>query len=438
MSKLSLYTHLFEDCGKHYLYNCETGLFAEIGRELYAKLVDRDFAAIDRDTMRQLRKQKVVVREDELYTTYDEAKMRFHAQAYDPETLSLVLVPFSGCNFACPYCFEKNKEPHLMSDATIEHLVKFVNGHKRAKRLSLTWYGGEPLAAFPTIQKIHRRLTEGTQLPIVGHSIVTNGYLLDDAMLDFFAETRLDSLQITLDGTEERHNRTRFLKATGEGTFQVILRHIDDAVRRLPDCRISIRVNINKDNEADFILLYRELGERYSGKKVHIYPGLIREDTTDACSLCYRSFKGEEVFPLYRRLDEAGAHVEFFPHTAKKGCMVHWLNAYIVGPRGEIYKCWNDVGDARKVVGYIHRRQLSNRALLARYMNDVSAFADPACRSCSVFPICDGGCANYRYRNRFEGKHYEICTGFRHEDLLRQTLIRSQKPQESTLPALFV
>ena len=32
MSKLSLYTHLFEDCGKHYLYNCETGLFAEIGR----------------------------------------------------------------------------------------------------------------------------------------------------------------------------------------------------------------------------------------------------------------------------------------------------------------------------------------------------------------------------------------------------------------------
>lgn len=64
--------------------------------------------------------------------------------------------------------------------------------------------------------------------------------------------------------------------------------------------------------------------------------------------------------------------------------------------------------------------------------------SDSACRSCSVFPICDGGCANYRYRNRFEGKHYEICTGFRHENLLRQTLIRSQKPQESTLPALFV
>ncbi len=45
------------------------------------------------------------------------------------------------------------------------------------------------------------------------------------------------------------------------------------------------------------------------------------------------------------------------------------------------------------------------------------------CRRCSVFPICDGNCGYYQYRNRFEGASYRMCSSLRNPENLKQALL---------------
>ena len=126
-------------------------------------------------------------------------------------------------------------------------------------------------------------------------------------------------------------------------------------------------------------------------------------------------------------------NVNFTPQKANKGCMVNKLNAYIVGPRGEIYKCWNDVGNTAKIIGNIKEKELQNKPLLYRYMNDVSPFSDVRCKECMLFPICSGGCSWYRYRNICEKGKFDVCSQFKNEENLKAVLIKSLEKRDSKL-----
>ena len=142
--RLSIYTYIFTRSSKYYLYNSESSLFAVISEALYSSLYNRDFQSIDMDTLSTLRSKKIIIEDKDVYSYYDEIKIRYYSESYDKENLSLVIVPFSGCNFTCPYCFEEKKVPLLMSAEVEDKVVDFIVGHPNAKNLSLTWYGGEP------------------------------------------------------------------------------------------------------------------------------------------------------------------------------------------------------------------------------------------------------------------------------------------------------
>lgn len=85
------------------------------------------------------------------------------------------------------------------------------------------------------------------------------------------------------------------------------------------------------------------------------------------------------------------------------------MNSYIIGPEGEIYKCWNDVSDRNKIIGYINTQKLTNVDLLAKYMVDSTIFEETKCRECFFFPICGGGCPQYRIQNKYENGNYDLC-----------------------------
>ena len=69
----------------------------------------------------------------------------------DDSRLILTINPTLACNFACPYCFEK-QHPDIFMNGTIENkIINFINLHKGAKILDVTWFGGEPLLAFDRI-----------------------------------------------------------------------------------------------------------------------------------------------------------------------------------------------------------------------------------------------------------------------------------------------
>lgn len=144
----SKYTILFKEKDAYFLFNTQICLFMEISQSVYDALEREDLSLLETDEQEMLLSQKILVREKEVDDYYLEMKFKHQAMSTSNETLSLVLIPTNGCNFACPYCFEKNKKHVFMTDKVIENIIQFVKDHKHARYVNITWYGGEPLLGF--------------------------------------------------------------------------------------------------------------------------------------------------------------------------------------------------------------------------------------------------------------------------------------------------
>ena len=431
---LSKYVHLFQADGAFYLYNSQNSFFSEISQNLFSLLSDRNFSELSHETYDFLKRKLVLVDSSQRDDYYLNMKFRYYAGSFSTDELSLVLVPTTGCNFACPYCFEKDKRHSVMSDETIDKIISFINGHKKAKRLNVTWYGGEPLMGLGAIKKIYSKLLREISIPLSRQGIITNGYLLSRDVILFLKDVGVSFIQITLDGVKENHNKTRMLLSGRRQTYDTIISNIESIFSLHPECRVSVRVNINKENIGDFSILYQQLNERWNNKDVYIYPGFIREDTKDGLSLCSRCIVPNEHIEYYLSLKEQGVNVDLFPrHCNSRGCIINTLNSYIIGPDGEVYKCWNDVSNKDKIIGNIG----DDEGLLFKYACDCSPFEDKRCEDCSVFPICQGGCGWYRFRNKYENGDFDICSIYKDKGKLEKALLLSlNKTNNSKFPVL--
>lgn len=420
---LSKYSYLFSDEGKYFLFNSQSLLFSEISPNLYNNL---KASTIDIETIPNndiLKKKKIVIeegRDDEYYLSQ---KVKYYQSFFSQKTLSLVLLPSTGCNFACPYCFEMNKPDKFMSDETIKALISFIKEHKEAQSIEITWYGGEPLLGFNIIKEIWNELDDYIEIPIKDQTLITNGYLLTDEVIDFFTQKKLDLIQITLDGKEANHNRTRRLKKTGEPTYRRIIENIGKIINKWPDTKIKIRVNVKAEECEDFFFVYNELVNLYGEDRMKIYPGFIRKDNKKKNNFdCGEQMRIQQQ-NLYFKLYQMGISDFGYPKYVDKGCMSNCINSYIIGPSGEIYKCWNDVGNTSRIIGYIDQDEFTNKDLFSKYMTDLSCFEDEKCKDCLFFPMCSGGCAWYRYRNKYENGKFDICAIQKDNDMLKKYLL---------------
>ena len=70
---------------------------------------------------------------------------------YNSSDMALTILPTRGCNFGCIYCYEQDRPNIAMSEQTEDAIVRFVKSNSNLKRLSVVWYGGEPLLNFDSI-----------------------------------------------------------------------------------------------------------------------------------------------------------------------------------------------------------------------------------------------------------------------------------------------
>lgn len=416
----SLYTILFEKNNRCFIYNSLSEFFAEIPKDLYVKLFNRTYSSLPHSVVEKLKLKGILIEENEKYQYYYESLLKFRTMTYNSSVLGLVIVPTTGCNFDCPYCFEGEKKGICMTDEIQLQLVKFIMRQPNLKTINLTWYGGEPLLAFKRIKSLYQAISSIDNINIGGHSMLTNGYLITPEVIDFMQFAQLRSLQITMDGTRDNHNQTRFLKSDKQPTYDRIMNNINMAVKNLPDCNISIRVNINKQNRVDYISIFKEIKQTWKDVNISVYPGFIREETADDCTMTYSCLRGEDYFLFLKECMENGLNVDFMPRRVKtKGCMLNHLNSFIVGPEGELYKCWNDVNHSDKIIGNIQEKQFTNHKLFYHYLMEVTPFTLDKCKECFLFPVCGGGCGHYLSRNLSKGACYDICPVYKNRHISR-------------------
>jgi uncharacterized protein len=238
-------------------------------------------------------------------------------------------------------------------------------------------------------------------------SMVTNGYLLDQERIDKLEDLKIKSIQITIDGPEEVHNRRR-PHATRGDSYGVIMTNVARLLDRWPG-RLNLRVNVDQINREQFFEVRRQLQQRFPGKNLEVYPGIVQDGprtNPDAPCECSSGEVDDFLLEFYR--EDNGDHSrDLYPNPSP--CTANRRNSFVIGPAGEVYKCWHDVGNPDWVAGSIFPDQAWNYPLLSRYMAGTEVFADDDCRQYFFLPRCNGGCPHFRARRLSEGEDFDTC-----------------------------
>lgn len=417
--KISRFTYIFHSTKYGYLvYNSRTNSFAELNKELFEKLNllkdnINEIEHIKEPERSILEKAKIIVSDNEDDNFVLQKKLANYTSNFNRRELGLVICPTIDCNFDCVYCFENNKRSIYMSTEIEDNITQFINKHQEAQEVRIIWYGGEPLLGFKSMRSLYGKIKAMNNKTIVSHGIVTNGYLLDETKYNFFKENPLNFVQISIDGLPETHNKMRRYKNANIPTYDKIIHNVDMFSTEFPETQISIRIHVEQKNQNEFIETYNLLSERWKDKKnIHLYPAFIVENTgensSSRSSNCI-SLSRDAMTNFYIDLHKKGFNVNFYTRWRFGGCSATRINGYIVGPRGELYKCWDDVGIDNKIIGNVSDSNISNIDVLSKYLVGCSMFDDPECTNCVLFPVCNGGCQMQRIKNMEKIANYDIC-----------------------------
>lgn len=235
----------------------------------------------------------------------------------------------------------------------------------------------------------------------VHSNMISNGYLLNEHALKTLKELSIDHIQITIDGPPDIHNQRRCLPNKSD-TFFVIFENIKKATQIYPELRISVRVNIDKTNveNIDEILHYLQSYELLNKIDLYIAPVTNINNTCNS-STCFnvQEFALEQL-DFMKRNESKDCSFVSLPSRNTFMCGAVSSNSWLIDANGDLYKCWDDVGDLSETVGNIQNInsvQLYSNPNLIKWLN-YSIKEDEECMKCPYLPLCMGGCPNYRIK----------------------------------------
>lgn len=391
MYKLSHYNKLFITPNGRYAYSGLKGTLARVTDDSIWSYLSGEETSYD----------NVEMLRDAGYVTpanVDECNLVIERQNYvaESEPLSLQIAPTLSCNFGCKNCIQGTTHVGKTMNRDIQDaVIGFAEMYERPLRVN--WYGGEPLLGLAAIKHITESLITYTNKKGLSleSSMTTNGYLLSDELaLTLTKELGILEYQITLDGTEEVHNRRRFL-ADGSPTFQ----HVMSGILALHNCgaTVKVRINVDKGNWDDVSKLLDVLGEN-NLYDIYLTAGMMHGCADDCSLMTTREFS--EVFVRFQDLlyekgfsVAANAHL---PRPQRNSCMMSYPYAFLVDPKGHIFKCLDHINDPNLAIGNVRNWSIPKGSCIKHPP------IQSKCADCNALPYCMGGCPIH-YDDAFQG-----------------------------------
>lgn len=307
-------------------------------------------------------------------------------QAKPKEITSYTIFTTTDCNARCFYCFELGGSRIPMNCETAQKVVQYIKRHSGGKKVSIYWFGGEPLlnvAAIDTIAEgLHR---EGIDF---SSQMVSNGYLFDDMLVRKAIDCwNLKKVQITLDGTEKVYNKIKAYIYRDSNPFVIVMNNI----ARLLQTGISVSVRLNMDlyNADDLLLLTEELAQRFSGRSgISVYSHHLFKGETSNVEL-HSDEEWEKRQAAMDRLNEA---LEIKGLLSKKGiskkikqnhCMADSGRSVTILPNGNLGLCEHYTES--EFIGHLDRDDFDT-AMVNSWMERVPEISE--CKECFYYPDC--------------------------------------------------
>jgi uncharacterized protein len=349
----------------------------------------------------------------------------------DTEQLRVTVLTTLQCNFACDYCFQGdhgdyNKFAEKMSLESAEKVVAWIEQRMdevRPAKFTLTLFGGEPLLNLPVAYSLAERCHALCTARGIsqGISLITNGLLLTEDVVDRLNQYGLHGVKITLDGDRDTHNRMRPLRGR-QGTFDRIVENVRRVANKVP---ITIGGNFDETSVDSYPALLDFLREQEFADKIvkvnfkpiikapvpetpkGVIPLTVVGDSgkplggTCMTSAGAGSPKGSSVCDSCHFMDEKMSFLR--AETRKRGfptpdglhmgpCEIHRRHAYTIGPDGSLYACPGFTGDKKESTGHIDGREEVWRQAAAERFERLNPLKDE-CGDCSFIPVCGGGCS---------------------------------------------
>lgn len=147
------------------------------------------------------------------------------------------------CNLSCRHCGSDCAKDLSATEMPLEHFLPVLDEiaqHQDPATIMVSTVGGEPLVRHDIVacgREIKRR---GFQW-----GLVTNGYILDEKMMDALAEAGIDSMAVDLDGTASDHNWLRNNSHSFDRALRAIrlMSQVDDLEWDVITCVNSRNIN---------------------------------------------------------------------------------------------------------------------------------------------------------------------------------------------------
>ena len=335
--------------------------------------------------------------ENEVFTSH------YHKAWEELDVLLLHLVPTTGCQLKCVYCYEDGivaKTVNKDTTTAISDWISLYLQNNKVSTLRIVWHGGEPLLCSKQIEQmmpVIKAIADEAGVTLETQ-IVTNGLFLFDEVASVLAKFNLQRVQVTLDGPPDIHERRRAPKDGSAGTFNQILANITNILDKKYIEKVDLRINIDRENIDRTEELLDILVGTGIQNQLYLSIGIVTntlpgEDCSTGSTGHFQEFgfSEEQAIQGYIRVARAAkARGLRIPEEFVIGpwCVARHPHAWTIGPDGEIYKCLSTVGREDGIVGMLPEVP-KDCGTEAHTMNRIqSCFV----KECPVLPLCGGGC----------------------------------------------
>jgi uncharacterized protein len=324
----------------------------------------------------------------------------------EEKSLNLTLMMTEACNFGCGYCNQGiEKSNNFIGEEVFKSVLKYINLNKKIPKVSINWYGGEPLIRKHDLIK-YSKLIKDKCLSLnkeYTSDIITNGYFLDSRTANDLVSSGVTCAQVTIDGNRKDHDNSRYIKL-GMSTFDKIMDNISSVLKE-SDLKIVIRVNVNKRNESGLEELINYFDKRdfsQSGKFAMYFANIYSPsknnidkhgvNPADANILDPVEFASIQ-YNLNNLCWNKSIPVALDMPSYQGNCIATKKSSYAVSPDGTLHKCYIVMANENESIGKITTSgEIDLDIKKFESWDKWSAFEQNECSNCKLIGSCRGGC----------------------------------------------
>ena len=314
------------------------------------------------------------------------------------------------CNLACKHCYvNTDRSKEYANEISTDKIFNLIDQLSELGVMNLFLNGGEPLI-HRDILKIYEYATKkGFRI-----SMSTNGYNVDDELLNNISKFKPQLFQVSIDGIEDTHDKIRNTSGVFKAAYDTLKRAIN--IFNGTDTNVVMASTLMKDNINEIEQLYKlayELGVNTYAVIPLMYTGKATNDMDVSL---------EEKYNLFNRLSDLYAKKysstelslivppALVPSNLRKG---KYGNGYLctfphmlgIDSDGKIAVCEGLLDISDMIIGNAKENSISelwNNNLVEKILRESSGELEGVCSKCNYLESCHGGCrANsyYKYGN---------------------------------------